>query len=76
MDPVHLDDRLAIDQRPPNGKGSSRISDRGETVGPVMPAAGSDRDVAILDPDYQPVAIPLDLMHPIVTSRHIGLESG
>jgi hypothetical protein len=46
----------------------------GETVCPIMAAAGPDRDLALVDAELEAVAVPLDLVHPPVAGRHVGPE--
>ena len=42
----------------------------------LKPAKGAgmrpDRDLAVLDADLQPVAVPFDLVNPSISGRHVG----
>ena len=49
----------------------SLLGNRGKFLGPVETLAGSQRDVAVFDPHLDPIAVELDLVHPVAAGGRI-----
>ena len=62
-DSILLDHDLAVDQRGVDRKFGERVGDRLEFVSPVERLAGEQRDLSVVEPRLQAVAIELRLMH-------------
>ena len=65
---------LAVDDHGRRSQRPGGLFDRRKPVRPVMTPASKDADPCRLDVDRQPIAIPLQLPAPLVTSWWMGLQ--
>ncbi len=67
---------FAVQKRGFRRQRSDRLSDRLETMRPVLLLARQQSHLAVIKPRLHPVAVKLDLMQPIRSAGHLVIERG